>query len=402
MRQKAETHSDEDLSDHHSSSRKRPGSRPKSTTLASDNDSNGDAEDSDDGDGEDTQYEIVEHPSFQPGSTKVGNKRRFLAWNMTGLILYRDEHTQASIDIEFHDRSSFKPVHMTDHFKYSMAALGEKGALFATELRGQSSPSSIYFKPMGNWASNSDWTLRLDGDESVLAIALGSKWAAAATSRNFVRLFTTSGLQRGIFSLPGAIVAMAGHEALLLLVYNQAPPMLGYMLYHVDEKRMVASGSLPISPGSQLTWLGFSESGVPATCDTAGLLRALLLDQDNLWSPILDAAAHRKNADEVCWIVGLTDDEVVYVLCKGGETYPQTLPRPVTSTLALQVPLMHLDTPFGLLEEKLLRTRGLLNLKRKLISWEITMPEFDETRLETEAEAAVLKLIEVCLFVVAS
>lgn len=37
--------------------------------------------------------------------------------------------------------------------------------------------------------------MRFEGDEEVRAVALGNAWVAAATSLNFLRIFTEGGLQ---------------------------------------------------------------------------------------------------------------------------------------------------------------------------------------------------------------
>ncbi len=57
--------------------------------------------------------------------------------------------------------------------------------------------------------------------EDVRALCLGQGWAAVATSAMMVRLFSIGGVQKEIFSLPGAVVCMAGHGEQLLIVYHR-------------------------------------------------------------------------------------------------------------------------------------------------------------------------------------
>lgn len=96
---------------------------------------------------------------------------------------------------------------------------------------------------------------------------------AAGTSRRFVRLYTKNGVTKHIFSVDGAIVSMAAHEQFLIVAYHMGPPSgteqcLGFILFDVDNRKMLSKGRLPVSPGSELAWIGFSEDGLPATYDS--------------------------------------------------------------------------------------------------------------------------------------
>lgn len=57
--------------------------------------------------------------------------------------------------------------------------------------------------------------------EDVRALCLGRRWAAVATSKLMLRLFSIGGVQREVFSLPGNVVAMATHGEQLLIVYHR-------------------------------------------------------------------------------------------------------------------------------------------------------------------------------------
>lgn len=95
------------------------------------------------------------------------------------------------------------------------------------------------------------------------ALCIGAGWLAVATDRRLVRLFTVTGVQREMFSIPGPVVAMAGQGELLMLVYHQGPGLpgdqsLAVMVLQVSgRRRAILNGSpLPIAHKSTLAWLG--------------------------------------------------------------------------------------------------------------------------------------------------
>ena len=65
-------------------------------------------------------------------------------------------------------------------------------------------------------------------------------------------------------SLGGAVVSMAGRGHQLGVVWHASSPSgesqnLHFAVYDMSDHRKVQDGPLPITPGSTLTYLGFSE-----------------------------------------------------------------------------------------------------------------------------------------------
>jgi chromosome transmission fidelity protein 4 len=130
--------------------------------------------------------------SFQSGSTPFKEtkanglpeegERRYLAFNMVGVIYTIFQGTHSVVNVEFHNKSQNRNFHFQDYFNYSMATLGRKGAAFAVEsskveqasnsdgedeAQASFNPSRIYYRPMGGLADNSEWSMRLPEGEEV-------------------------------------------------------------------------------------------------------------------------------------------------------------------------------------------------------------------------------------------
>ena len=63
-----------------------------------------------------------------------------------------------------------------------------QGALYAS-LSSSDAPSMLAFKPFDSWAPGSDWTLGLPHGEEAVAVAAGTTFCAAVTSKNTLRIF---------------------------------------------------------------------------------------------------------------------------------------------------------------------------------------------------------------------
>ena len=199
--------------------------------------------------------------------------------------------------------------------------------------------------------------------EEVMAVCCAERWVAAATDRRRLRLFTSGGMQRNVFSLPGPVVAMAGHADKLLVVVHGGTPLPGdqNMSYTIlnpsegDSRRMSAPyRPLPLAPRSELDWVGFSDEGVPCTKDTAGLVR--LLSSGSGWQEVCDTNQHVKGKSDRHFVIGASVEELAVrtILCRGAR-YPQTVPRPTVGVVRMALPLCEPATEKSMLEEELLK-----------------------------------------------
>jgi len=58
-------------------------------------------------------------------------------------------------------------------------------------------------------------------------VAVGDEWIAVATSSRFLRIFTTSGIQRAVLSVAGDVVSMVGKQRKLAVIFSSTPNLPG-------------------------------------------------------------------------------------------------------------------------------------------------------------------------------
>jgi hypothetical protein len=131
----------------------------------------------------------------------------------------------------------------------------------------------------------------------------GRSFVAVATSAQLLRIYSPSGRQLAALSLPGPAVALAAAGHALLAAHQAASPCweapeagsqrLAYLLLDVARHAQLASGPLPLARGAPLAWLGFSEEGLPAAADGAGVVRLRTAEWGGAWVPVFDARLAR-------------------------------------------------------------------------------------------------------------
>jgi len=395
---------------------------------------------------------IKPQPAFSPSSTPFDLTRRFLCWNHIGSVtLLQGDNNRNTIDINFANSAFKRPISFTDNINFIIGSIGESGGIFASDTkddedmddedmdgldelnmsertkqavrrdRRKRSKNSESSKPTGSSIffyrfemsslvnrRNKDWHLILPDGERVLGAACGDGWAAAMTSRQFLRFFSPGGNQNQMVWLKGEPVTMVGRGRFLAVFYHESSPLvdgtqqLGYTLWDATEFRVISRGTAScLSKGSSLSWVGFSNDYSLAVMDSDGMLSILITagrdsNYETLiweWAPVLDTVGLRKSVDDCHWPVTVHDGKLVCIPLKGGNTYPDATRRPVTSMLGLRMPLAKsVLSKNSALEE--LSVRSNIALSQKKFVCEI---ECDADELEDEYVTLCAKVDKVTL-----
>uniref|UniRef100_A0A8C3CLA3 WD repeat and HMG-box DNA-binding protein 1 n=1 Tax=Cairina moschata TaxID=8855 RepID=A0A8C3CLA3_CAIMO len=300
---------------------------------------------------------------FQSGSTPTHLMHRFMVWNSVGIIrCYNDEQDNA-IDIEFHDTSVHHATHLPNSLNHTMADLSTEAILLACESTEELA-SKLHCIHFSSWDTNKEWTVDMPKDEDIEAICLGQGWAACATSALLVRLFTVGGVQKEIFSLPGPVVAMAGHGEQLMVIYHRGTGFdgdqcLGVQLIELGKKKkqVLHGDPLSLTKKSYLTWVGFSAEGTPCYVDSEGIVRMLNRRLGDTWIPVCNTREHCKGKSDHYWVVGIHENpqQLRCIPCKGAR-FPPTLPRPAVAILPFTLPYCQVTTEKGQMEEQYWRS----------------------------------------------
>ncbi|KAK5671747.1 DNA polymerase alpha accessory factor Mcl1 [Batrachochytrium dendrobatidis] len=315
--------------------------------------------------------------AFQSGSTAELNSKRYLAFNLIGVVSSLKSDVHWTVNVEFHDKSQ-RPFHFTDHYGYTMSALNESGAVFACQATS-STPSTIFFRPLDNWPSKDEWTVQLAIKESALAVALTKMGIVVATDLGYLRYFSYGGSQIGIQSLAGPILTMAGHAKYLFIAYHSSGAFHGnqsvsFILMDAEKRKTIHRDNLPISPASTLEWVGFSDTMIPLTYDTKGILRGMFLHQDASWVPLLDTDVVRGTKQDHYWALGVVGSQFMCIICKNDKT-PQ-FPKPIINELPLQVPFCQFNLTSTQMEESFFQQK--LFLRHKIAENSMNMDEFSD------------------------
>lgn len=149
-------------------------------------------------------------------------------------------------------------------------------------------------------AASREWSISLPDCEEVVALGATEKLVAVATDARYLRIFSVMGTQREMLSLAGPAVAIAGHGDKLCVVYHSgaasdgAQNLSAILVQAIGLSLSVTDIRMPLTPGTKLGWIGFSDKGSPVCSDALGMVR-LFSEKSNYWMPICDLNLHVNN-----------------------------------------------------------------------------------------------------------
>eukprot|EP01035_Chromulina_nebulosa_P018264 gene18264-23939_t len=139
-----------------------------------------------------------------------------------------DEEEDVSNRIEFrfsNVNGSNKPESFIDNYRFNKGVLAYEGAFFSNaadpitpsnedDIDIPSTKGSVlYYHAFANQSqlkgANESFTFTMADNEDSLAIAVGKGWCATATSKQLLRIFSSTGLQISITLLKGPIVTLS-------------------------------------------------------------------------------------------------------------------------------------------------------------------------------------------------
>jgi WD40 repeat protein len=284
---------------------------------------------------------------------KLNKTSCYLCWNMIGQIIKRNE-TYKSIEIIFSDLTNKNKISFVDVNDYVIAVMNNCGALFANKIDEENEDeyekddarqvACLEFKTISSNSMLKDWRLNLPAKENPTCLAIGINWCGVYSNSNmFLRLFTLYGTERMVISMP-CVVAMAGYEDNLAIVYHAAVPLLGNQqmrLKILDASKFfqeIYDGILPLSPESTLCLFNYSEEGILITLDSKKIIRGFFYGVFNIWIPLLDFERTTENKN--FWVIGMQDEEIYGIELKGFMNEPQVGSRLPTKSIKIKMPLI--------------------------------------------------------------
>ena len=326
----------------------------------------------------------VQGPFMPTQSDPDESDMSFLSWNLTGMVRVVREVPQLRcnhLDVRFTNslagnvyvmeggqRTSLATgtFHFQD-FRFVKADMNEQGVILTTEATApkdnddtnyqKGRGSTLFYRAFGKsqqrvgtqdaktagLGCSDTFVKRLPAGEAAVAVAIGDKWIAVATTERFLRIFSTCGVELAVLRAGGPVVSMCGEGAQLAVFYHASAPIDGTENMAVDmlcvgsdstsPPRLIGSSPVHLSPGSRLRWVGFdTETGVLCMIDTDGMMSGLLKACGWVWLPILDRIV---GAMDCVWPIAVKAEKLYLVHLKENEEAPNCRSPPIVESIAL-------------------------------------------------------------------
>lgn len=292
---------------------------------------------------------------FQPGSTSKSLEHRYMMWNQVGIVRAHKTTNENSIEVEFHDSSVHHGLHINNYLNHTLSSLSTSVLALCSET-----PSKLVCIALGGSGGSREWSMTMPNCEEILCVAASEKLVVVATDARYLRLFSAMGTQREVLSLPGPVVAVSAYADRILAAYHASAATedqhISLMLIQtIGLTLRCRDVKVALTPGSKLTWIGYTDKGTPVTCDSMGMVRLYSM-KSNHWIPICDTSLHTKGASDSFFITDVAETAQIVraILCRGA-AYPLTTPKPMVSELPMQIPLCDVESEQSQLEETLIR-----------------------------------------------
>lgn len=192
------------------------------------------------------------------------------------------------------------------------------------------SPSIVVVQQFDIWNGRGEWMVKLE--DEARAVAAGDTFTAVGTSSRTVRIFSYSGIQRGLFTIPGDIVTMAATKDKLAIIYHGSAPRMGEQNLHVYLCQiasqtepvfsslgfsMLANMPLCISPPVPesdpitLSWIGFSDNGILTWCDSTLQMYFLSTSMGYMAVPLLNLKSLIKGKERI-FPIDVVQNQLLY------------------------------------------------------------------------------------------
>ncbi|KAL3269048.1 hypothetical protein HHI36_008131 [Cryptolaemus montrouzieri] len=308
---------------------------------------------------------------FMPSSTPIHLDPRYLCWNEVGIIrgygtiLDEDESSPKSIEVDFHDSTFHNSMMMQNYHNYTLGSLSISVLAVANEKQINVIPLASRTK---------EWSLNMEDTEEIVSIATSDQLVCIGLSNYLIRVCSSYGTQRAIFSAPGPIVCMAAFKDDILVAYHSGVVRNGDQCINFKLIRLEGMNcqgqelGTTLGPQSSLLWLGFSDCGTPGVLDSRGMLHMFPLNA-NTWIPFCNTASHRKGLADGFFVTAILESNQTLcgIKCKG-TMYPTIVPRPTMCEIPLEAPFAEMPTDKSQMESSLFTwsTLNILDSEKKL------------------------------------